>query len=161
MAFGKFARKIGGWKAQKEGKNWEAHWRFKCQRSSISVIRIPDGCQKMFMGGRLVLKAVKSPFDWILGFGNQTAFVDTKSIDADRLVHSKIIPHQVLAMETLARHGNVCGYVVFFRPVNKVVFVNSNLLAKLSPRSSIGHEDGLDLGTLEAFDPKFLFQSAK
>lgn len=148
-------RIIGGRRAKQFGQAFEEVFKLRARFSGITCERIPDGCRTVgTKNGMPVLCRVKSPFDWIIGLGNQVAFVDTKTIDSDRIpyasIHNDKKRHQIESLSNLGQHG-IAGFCTYFRPVDKVVFFNWRLLADMQPKSSLSHTDGIELGSLNNF----------
>lgn len=95
--------------------------------------------------------------DYILiNHDGRSAFVDTKSINDIRFPYSLIDRNQLKHMQSV---GDLCpaGYVVYFRPAARVVFLTWKQLEMTGPRESIQFEHGLDLGPIGFFDAKKIF----
>jgi hypothetical protein len=150
-------KQIAGWKAQKDGKIWEAQFKFFMERAGFSVLKIPDGCKRIYFGGRIQLRAVKTPFDWVCASVHGNLFCDTKSIDSDRIVYSLIEPHQLKALVSLGRHGNKAGYICYLRKTGKVYFFNWDRLILCNARDSISFKEGICLGPPEKLEPHLIF----
>lgn len=141
-------RRVGGLLAKRRGEQFEGFFESRTKAQSIVCIRIPDGC-KQIAASRII--RVKTPFDYILAFNGKVCFCDLKSMDSDRLVHSKIEDHQLKALKELKPHA-LGGYICFFRDTKRFVFFSTEKLEQLRERSSLGEDDGLLLGDLLIHD---------
>jgi len=147
-------RQLAGWKAKFNGKNWERDFEVACAVASIACVRIPNGCRSI---GRNRLVRVRSPFDYVLGYGARIACVDLKSFVAGKsLSHSQIDPGQLSHLLALSRDG-IAGYIVYYKSTGDVVFYDAERLAGIKPRASLGIADGSSLGTVSDLDLHALF----
>lgn len=82
--------------------------------------------------------------------------MDTKSLNDIRFPHSLINPHQLKHLKSV---GDLCpaGYVICFRPINRVYFAHWFHLEQLQPRESLKPEQLIDLGPVNFFDVKKVF----
>jgi hypothetical protein len=140
--------KLRGWMAQREGRDWESLFKHRAERSGFSVVRIPDGCRQI---GPNKLMRVKTPFDWILSCERGVIFCDTKSLDNDRLIFSKIDQYQLSNLRLVGSSGVPAGYVCQFRETGAVVFFGWKVLESCQPRGSLSIEQGILIGTVDSF----------
>jgi len=101
---------------------------------------------------------VKTPFDYILGYGNKVLFCDLKSIDGKRITYSQLTDHQIESLDKLSHHA-MAGYIVFFRELQKLVYFAVGTLNRIKRGESLGIEDGVVVGDLLRHDFRILFDS--
>ena len=104
------------------------------------------------------LQELKSNLDYILiARGGRVGFFDCKTFDQAHFVHSAIPDHQRDLAARYNEWGVIAGFVVWFRPINHVVFFPGWLLSERGPGSRFVPHDGFHLGSWEKFDPARLF----
>lgn len=144
-------RKAAGWKAQRLGASWEAEVERECVMKGVAFTEIPDGCRVVGQGRLL---RVRSPFDAILHFGGRSVFVDMKRLSLNRFAFSCVDQNQIKSLANASR-GGPAGYLCNLN--NRIVFIPWPILANMRKGSSVGAEDGIDLGVLGNFNPRLLF----
>lgn len=144
-------RIIGGTKAKRHGKQFEAKLEALGKAQKVEVVRLPDGCKQL---GPKALVRVKSPFDFILGHAGLTAMIDTKSTGESSLRLKDMPPHQVNAMLKLARHTRA-GFLVWFRNEDVVAFFE---IRKAMLEQKMKHDSGQCLGTGKEFQLSKIFE---
>ncbi len=139
-----------GFISRAEGLGFQTMLENQFRISGFMVIQIPEGCKTIRSGYRGLPKIVrvKTPFDFVLTKQNGilppiTGFFDAKCCGADRFFFSWLPDHQVEILKELCRMGFKAGFIVYFKPQNKVCFFTADGLAK---KESYGPEDGLWLG---------------
>jgi hypothetical protein len=135
-------RRRAGWLAKKSGSAFEQRVEMECLKGGLSFVEIPDGCRRF---SRTKIVQVQTPFDCILGFGNQVACLDLKSINAGTFGKSLVSAHQVDALAKIHRH-QIAGYLIYFRAVDKIVFFDAKELADLKDGTSLRHDGGVFVG---------------
>lgn len=144
---------IRGKKANAYGKQFEVFVHRQALKERLHIIRMPDGCRTVRMRtGELKTLRVQTPFDYVLIWKGVTAFFDCKTFDSDRISKSQLTDHQVEALCEIEQHECPAGYLINFREINSVAFIEANKLKKLEPRSSILAREMLFLGEIENFD---------
>lgn len=146
--------RVGGWKAKRNGDEFEEYFRSLCRVRGITCVRVPNGCRVIGLGQFV---QVKTPFDFILGKENKIVFCDLKSKEDDRIVFSAIKPHQVESLSQLGKHAHNAGYICYFKQVRKVVFISHDKLSKLRQGESLLWSDGVDLGSIQDMNLDLLF----
>jgi penicillin-binding protein-related factor A (putative recombinase) len=143
----------GGNRPRAEGKGFEGIFETVCQLQGLKVIKVPEAGRWI---GRGAFKPIPGMCDFIIIDNGRVAFVDTKSIDQEVFPASLISPNQ---LEHLTSVGDVCpaGYVVCFRPIQRVVYFPWNVLLATPARTSLSPADGIDLGQLSFFSVKKIF----
>jgi hypothetical protein len=147
-----------------EGNAWEQVFKRAAILAGFATIHLPGGANptgRRDAKGRPILFPVKMPFDFRLskpltpivseGMIYASAFsgsFDTKTIDGKTFPYSAITPHQLESLYSEECAGCCAGYIVYFRPENRVVFFSAGKLAAVRPRESLSPEDGLDLGSV-------------
>ena len=150
----KLENRVRGLKAKREGKSWENTFESFCNLTGVNCIRIPDGCRSL---GKFKLMRVKSPFDFVLGYGDKIACVDLKSFGSGKnLTHSQIDSNQLHNLHKISRDG-IAGYVVNFRSIDKIVFFSATQMLNIMKNNSLSYEEGMPLGSSIEMDPKKLF----
>lgn len=147
------SRVLGGKKAKRVGSFFEGSFQRQCFSQGITCIKIPDGC-KTFGLGKLV--RVKTPFDFFIGFGEKTVFLDTKTFNKLSISFSDLTEHQIMNLKIMRKHA-LSGYLVWFRENNALVFFDIVELCELKSGKSLKYSEGVYLGTIEKFDLKILF----
>lgn len=142
--------------AQNIGKNFEDIFERASLRSQVTATRMPDGCRQI---GAHKLIRVKTPFDWILSTPRGTALIDTKT-SKENFPFSKIEEHQISEMIRHQDNNVRCGYVIWLRDVDQVIFVSAYKLraAQYAKRGSIESGDGILLGRSQDFDVRKIWQ---
>jgi hypothetical protein len=140
---------ISGAKAKQEGDAFQDFFFSACHAAGIYAIRFPDGARKVRgPGGKLRMIPVETPFDFILIGDGKSAYVDTKSISAERISYSLLKAHQVDVLKDIQDRNLKAGYVVHFKKTNDVYFFAANILQSLNARQSLSPEDGQFMGNL-------------
>lgn len=140
------------------GQVFETMFKAKCRSiPGMAVTRFPDGCRRVH-ANKIV--SVKTPCDWIITYGGQTALIDTKTVQTHTFAYSKLIPHQV---ESLVEHeaaGAKAGYVIWYRKNDDVIFVASSYMITLMNKVGsirVGTNGLIYLGKSASFQPKLIF----
>lgn len=155
MKFQSLARRQAGFVAQKRGKQFESFFESRCRIQNITCVRIPDGCRQL---SATRTQRVRTPFDYIIGFKDQVAFVDLKSFDSDRIVYSQINPHQLQSLSELSKHA-MAGYIAFFRQTKQIVFFDVASLKSCKPGGHISLVNGVLIGDLLRHDFGVVFRN--
>lgn len=137
---------------QQEGKLFEELFTKQAQRAGFLVQKNLLSA-KFTWGGRTQL--VKSQLDFTLA--DQTGkvgFFDTKSYGKDFFTFSDLDPKQVERALLYNEWSIPSGFVVWFRPSNRVVFFSGRLITQRGSRSRFQSLDGVSLGSFERFDLK-------
>lgn len=109
-------------------------------------------------GGRL--QELKSNLDYtVIGYGARTAFVDCKTWDSAYFTFSDIPLHQLSLAVRYNSYGIHAGFVVWFRPINRVSFFSGNSIAQRGAGNRFVPKDGFPLGSWECFSPELIFRS--
>lgn len=143
-------RRISARLSVSRGKIFEKRVVAQCEIQGISVVRIPDGCKQ---AGRRIIR-VKSPFDFVFGFGHRAAFIDAKYTSSDRFTYSDLVPHQLKELKKLSGAG-VAGYLVCFK--TQVWFIDISILLETRPKGHVNMKYAKFLGTITAFDLRRIF----
>lgn len=112
------------------------------------------------MHGTLEFIPTKTPFDFIIvEKGGRSIFLDTKSYDKNRITNSDLKDHQVNSLLYLYNHNCIAGYLVNFKPIDKIVYFSAKQLNELYKGQGLGVEDGLVIGNSFEFDLSKLFNT--
>jgi penicillin-binding protein-related factor A (putative recombinase) len=126
------------------GSSFEDYFSDSVEAKGWAVTRIPDGCRQL---NKFKIVRVKSPFDFLVTKAPGISFYcDTKSINGERFAYSSINQDQIKKLIAIERCGHVAGYVVFFRTINKFIFLSASQLSHVVPGASIKASNGIDLG---------------
>lgn len=105
------------------------------------------------------LQELKSNLDYtLIARGGKLAFVDCKTYDTPFLYLSKLDPHQRDLAARYNEWGIPAGFVVWFRPINRVVFFPGWLLEEKKDLTRLSPLDGIEIGVWERFNPSAIFQ---
>lgn len=152
-------RRQSGTLAKSIGAGFENIFQASCNRHQVIVIRIPDGARTYRdpRTGKPQLARVKSPFDFLITAGGQSAVIDTKTVDSNRIGYAFIDENQMRNLLEAGKSINA-GYVVWFRKIDAVVFFSAFRLRTVFPGEGLGIEDGLHLGTGGDFNVRKIFE---
>lgn len=147
-----------GAKSQAEGLGFEEEFKAFCNRQGFAWIKIPTGA-KIYGSdrfGKPKYALTRSPFDFaIAGRLNDSlvaAYLDCKSINSDSFSSSLIDWDQVNDLEPFDRVGHPAGYLIYFRSVQKIVFIRAQKIIDIGTRESLKPIHGIDLGNLHTFN---------
>lgn len=150
----------GGRIAKKSGEFWEMNLFTTSRRQGYEVVQIPSGGRWTKMQGTLKFIPTKTPFDFIIiEKGGKSVFIDSKSYDKNRISRSDLESHQITSLLFLNEHNCTAGYLVYFKPIDKIVYFSAKQLANLNSGEGLGLDDGLLLGTSFEFDISKLFNA--
>lgn len=145
-------------RSQKIGSGFEGFFEASCNRQGFSWIHIPLGARIYGRDrfGKPLTHLVKAPFDYaIAGILNGlpvAAYIDTKTVAGKSFPKSNIDDNQIDNLVNFERMGHPSGYLIYFREVQKIVFVSAALIKEKN--SVIKPQDGKELGDLFDFDLK-------
>lgn len=148
-------RKDGGASAKKFGDLFESRIEMAAKQSGLLLIKIPTGGRMIKRGGRLEFIRQASPFDFILQApGRFPVYIDAKTRDQKKIPYSGWFSHkstheQVMRLNEAAKFGTPAGFLVWFRPIDRVTFIPAHIVSKLSSGESLGCSDGVNCGTFE------------
>jgi len=144
--------KTGGAKSQEIGATFESMVEIHCLQHRIACLKIPEACRKAKNKmGHWVIKPIKSPFDFIAAKDGQTVCFDAKTIDSKTFPRSQINFDQVEKLELIGQ-GTEAGYVIWFRPSDRVVFFDWRRLSSIVRGDSLKDDEGLYLGDGNSFN---------
>lgn len=108
------------------------------------------------------LQALPSNLDYtLMGRGGRIGFFDCKTFDKPYFTYSDLSKgdreHQIELAARYNEWGFHAGFVVWFRPINRVVFYPGWLIAARGERTRFLPTDGAEIGTWSRFDPLRLF----
>lgn len=151
MQLKKYRRKninnvIGGRTAKIMGEQFENILKASFKKHGAAIVQIPSGC-KWVTGYKAI--SVPTPFDFFACKNGVPIAFDAKTVNKETFSKSEVKAHQVLALHDLENAGMKAGYLVWFRPCEKVVFFSSLQLIKLLPRKSLKVDDGICLGSIK------------
>ena len=143
-------RKVGGFKAKKQGQFFENAFMSHASHSCV-VIKIPDGAKRI---GPKTLIQVQTPFDVVLIHlqSKRVLFLDLKTTLNTSWPVSLNTPHQIAKLLEIEETGHIAGYVVYFRTPNELRFYSAKELTKERDRASLTREEGVFLGSLLNFE---------
>lgn len=118
--------------------------RAHCASRGVVLEQIPSGCR--WIGKKPI--PVRSPFDFIAARDGTVVLFDAKTVATKTFSKSACKPHQIEALARFWSAGLRAGYVVWFRPIDSVVFFGADSLKRLPQRSSLKESDGIALGGL-------------
>ncbi len=145
-----------GLKSKTNGKGFEEAFKVMAQLKGYRVLKIPEFGQWLGPGA---FKPIEGWVDFMLiDSEGRTAFVDTKTIDDVKFKYSLISPHQLKFLESV---GDLCpaGYVVHYKPLNKVVYHRWIELKMVGPKESV--QGGIELGLIPDIDISKIFKASR
>lgn len=133
------------------GTAFEAQFKKICLLQGIAITQVFDGICRIGSGGLLPRKQM---CDWIISYNGKTIFTDTKTQEAGQTFSKGHVNQDQLDKMRPHRLQDVpCGYVVYFRNEDKLVFFDVFLL-DLDRRHI---DEGLLLGSITDCDIKKIF----
>lgn len=154
-----------GKKSHDEGAAFEEFFALNCNRSGFNWLKLQPGARiyGKDQSGRPKWKLVQCPFDYLVA-GNLNglavaAYIDCKSINDDAFYSSMIDWDQINNLLTFESCGHPAGYVIYFRKIQKIVFVRSSKIQAIGNSRTIRPDDGVTLGDLYSFDLTLLWKS--
>lgn len=140
------------------GLHFEQAIQMQSNLQQVHFVRIKQQAEWRKTPQGLKLFPAKSGFDYVLIKKGSSVFIDAKSFDQKRITCSMITPHQVHEMAAIQRAGALAGYLCWLRDINRVVFHEASRLVMIRSGDGIEPEEGLCLGSGEAFDLNKLFK---
>lgn len=140
-----------GRKAQEYGDAFETMLEKAAYREGILPTHIKS---KAFMAGRLI--HLKQPFDFVFWYQGKAAAIDAKTCDAKTFISSRMDDNQTEALKKVGRHS-ASGLIIWFRPLNAVLFFTWEQCRTCYKGQSLRPEDGIYLGKPTAFTLKPIF----
>ncbi len=146
------SRQLGGLLAKQVGDTFEPALEIRCRQHGIGFQKIPNGCRRAYIRGRLTLIPCRTPFDFIICKDFRSATIDCKTIVGNTFTYSMCDPRQVTTLSEMGEHIP-SGYVVWFRESDRIVFFSHIILRALQQRGSLSDTSGLYLGQIDSFNP--------
>jgi len=150
-------KRIAGLKSKRSGEQFERFFEIRCRQLGISCVRIPDGCRQI--GPKQTMR-VKTPFDYIVGFGKSVIFVDLKSTTSNRFTYSQIDQFQLKALSLLSQHQGA-GYLIYYRTSQELVYYKAGELLVVERGSGLEDSQGIRLGKIFEANLRGLFSDEK
>lgn len=153
-------RQLGGRRAKTLGDLFERMLFFASSMESLNLIQIPMGAKVV---GKSKVVKLPSPFDFILQkMGESPVFFDAKTKNSDSMAYSDFFDdgstqRQLLTLLTATKFGTKSGFIIWFRKSDRIIFVDALKVGTMEPRSSIGTDDGTDLGSSSHFQLSHLW----
>lgn len=137
-----------GMKPKVAGNQFEKLFERASIRQGLGTLRIPDGCKRIPWSHGMKLIPVKTPCDWVIVSKGRTALIDTKTMGKGETFPQSLINFdQISSMKRMQEHGAICGYIVWYRSPNRVVFLKLRDLFACPKGSSVQNE--VVLGSIE------------
>ena len=149
-----FKNQVRGLKAKRSGQAFEDLFAYACRREGIIFVEIPDGCRPIPTpgGGRPRLVRVKTPFDYFITAGGRSAALDCKTIETGNFTYTMIDEDQVRSLFEVSQ-SIPAGYIIWFRRVDRIVFIPADTLRRIKQGQSITAQDGLYCGNAASLNP--------
>lgn len=139
-------------KNRDNGKSFEEIFIKQARLNGLLVIKNYLTCRFVNAGQ---IQIIKGELDFKVANQNgRVGYFDAKSYAADHFVFSALDEHQVKRSVVYNDYRIPSGFIVYFRPSNKIVFYDGKTIHSKGPRSRFEARDGLMLGGLEQFDLK-------
>lgn len=153
---------MAGSTGQAHGKAWEQIILARARSNGLLAEKIQ--LSAFFIGGGGV-KVVKSDLDFrVLNRAGRVAFFDAKTYSqaffdySDLLAAKEPKDHQINRTLLYQGWGVSSGFLVWFRPVDRVSFFTGDRIAQAGPGSRFTPLDGLCLGTVQSFSLKSILE---
>jgi len=158
-----FTKRISGARAKSYGDGWEKSIETLLRLRGWCVLRIPNGSRvyRDRRTGKLNTAWVKSPFDYIATKNKRIVFFDAKTFDRIRIQHSDLVEHQINNLYALSQEGHYAGYLVYFRPIEAIVFYPVSQLKGLKNGHSFHFSEGKYIGGLHTCDLNNIFKTQR
>lgn len=150
---------VGGRIAKIKGEQFENMIKYHMSKlNGATIVQIPSGC-KWVTGFKAI--SVQTPFDFFACFDGLSFAFDAKTLDSITFSKSRIKPHQAEILYRLQKSKISAGYLVWFRPVDKVVFFMASQLIELKKGCSLKVMDGLCVGSAKELNFEGIFNAQK
>lgn len=134
------------------GRVFEELFLRQAQRNGLLAKKNEPPARRIY-GGRL--QQIKGSLDYMLvNQRGRLGFFDCKSFGVERFVHSALDEDQVETAQLLNDWNVPAGFVVWFRPLDKIVYITGFTVCARGPGESFGPDDGRWLGGFADFDLK-------
>ena len=159
------SRYFAGRKAKQSGDQFENIIEINARIKGLNLIKIWMGCERFGKGDNEILKKRKNPFDYIIQKPNDVpVFFDAKTRSGKTITYSdfyssKSTKHQVETMSGMADFGALTGFMVWFRELDRIYFIPIEKVENMKSRTSLGPDDGVDLGTLDDLKLDFIWDA--
>lgn len=146
-------RQAGGRRAQKEGKSFELHLIDMAHLEGFAVLHIKPAARWIRNPGQPMARPIpeKSTIDYVFGKDGQAIFLDAKSCDQNTFGKSLIKKHQIDKLVEFRDRGFACGYLVYFRKINRVCFFNATTVEAVKENESLNPVLAEYIAPLEEF----------
>jgi len=135
---------------QQQGKIFETLFFKQAQRLGITVIKNHQACRVIFKGR---VQLIKGELDFKLITQNgRVGYFDCKTYSENYFTYSEIDKDQLERSILYNELNAPSGFVVWFRPENKILFYSGKSIQKLGPRSRFDSSNGILLGRFEQFN---------
>lgn len=139
---------------REQGKIFEELFLKQAQRLGITCLRNYQTCRFLFKGR---VQVIPGQLDFTLITQNgKVGFFDCKTFDNDYFTFSQLTEHQVIRSVLYNDNLVPSGFVVWFRPINSIVYFTGLTIALKGEGSRFTQNDGLCLGRFENFDLKLI-----
>lgn len=133
-----------------EGNQLEAIFERSARLQGFATRKVPLSGQWGYDGA---FKPIDSELDFQLILEGAVGYVDTKCFQSDFFAVSQLNKKQIERAKWYNDYLVPAGLVVWFKPINKIVFFSGN---HLLARSAFHWQDGLQLGTFENFNLRLI-----
>lgn len=154
-----YRRVKAGRLAKAVGEQFENFIISRSRANNITCVRIPDGCKHVRGPKGYSLKRVPTPFDYVLLKNTKAVIIDAKTVDSEVFKYSSIIHHQMMSLYQCSKDALASGYLVWHRPIDRVIFYHVDLLRSLKQRTSLNRMHGLDIGPVLMMDLGRIFKN--
>jgi hypothetical protein len=136
-------------KNRNRGAAFEKLFEYRARACGVTVIKQPLAIRYL-RGGKM--QPIKADLDFVLlGGEGKVAWVDTKVVNGDYFLRSRMPQAQIDRAMLYETHGIRAGFVVHFEPLKLVAFFGGTFVASMPARTRAGLKDAVVLGSWDRF----------
>lgn len=135
---------------REQGKIFEELFLKQAQRLGITCLRNYQTCRFLFKGR---VQVIPGQLDFtLITQDGKVGFFDCKTFDSNHFTFSQLTEHQVIRSVLYNDNQVPSGFVVWFRPINSIVYFTGLTIAFKGSGSRFNSSDGIYLGRFEQFN---------
>ena len=150
-------RKLGGYHAQKKGKNFETFIENSLRIANFAVINLPPAGMQWIGLKKTIPKKISC--DFIIGKYGKTILLDAKSTELKNFSFSKanLKPHQIKDLYLFKKSSGCyrAGFVIHYQKTDDIYFFDIEYLWEVQPKESIDIKRGILIGSRKSLKIKW------
>lgn len=143
--------------SQEQGKFFESLFVSQSQRCGL-LARQNHLTARKLANGKVQILASNLDFT-VIGRNGEVAFIDCKSFGGDFFKYSQLDAKQVEQALLFNERYVPSGFVVYFRPVNRICYFSGIEIKERGAGSRFSAKDGMYLGKWDNFDLKLIMRT--